>query len=771
MKKNPTTRKPLLKSPPADDGAVEAQLSRFGFGDPWDSWMERIRELEWPRMLGSIGAYELLDEAGRGGQGIVYKARLTTTGRIVAIKRLVGGAFASAESRRRLEREMEAAAVLSDDSIVRVLGMDLVDGQPLLAMEWVDGEPITAWARGRDIPSVLNVFAAVCEAVHHAHQRGVLHRDLKPSNILVDRTGRPRVLDFGLAKFMTPGREPLTRTEQFLGTPGYAPPEHDERPADVRGDVYALGVVLFEMLTGAMPFEGRAARGRSADTEPRRPSQINPSLPPALGAVVLRAIEHDADRRYQSVGELVADIRRFLAGEPVEAQNPGAILRTRRFLRRHRVAAAFVATIAVLVTGWGVVAGVLTLRLAARTEEARAAEQRTARINGFLLGLLGTARPTQPGADAGMLVAVDQAAGRVDAELADDPLVCSGVHASLGRIYLSLRMTTQARTHLDRALELRRAAGQAGDRDFTDLLRDQGVAQIQSRDIAGVGTLREARARAARVGDELRIAACDLALGDALRRTGADGTEAESLIRGAVARVENALGPTDPRAAAARAALGACLNSQGRHASALEELDRAAAVLAPLCDIDSEHMPALAECQYERAAALLALGRAPEALTTLLDAMPTHHCLYGGTRDAEWYWRWAMIGHADQRAGTLDTVHEAFAAAWRHAEPPVGGFAGLEDWTEFFSADPLASAEPVVYARRSLEALAKIGEPESTQLEYASWLAARLDEAGYAGHSQAIRGMLNRPAASTIPADIVARNPAPASHSATGPGM
>src|SRR5262249_17411541 len=163
-------------------------------------------------------------------------------------KRLVGGSFAGQESRRRLEVELEATSTIASPYIVRVFGIDVIDDQPMLAMEWVEGESITSWARRHPerLRDRLEVFAAVCDGVQHAEQGGVLHRDLKPSNIMIDVSRRPRLLDFGLAKLMAPGSESITQTRQFIGTPGYAPPEQiasGGAAADVRGDIYSLGVV------------------------------------------------------------------------------------------------------------------------------------------------------------------------------------------------------------------------------------------------------------------------------------------------------------------------------------------------------------------------------------------------------------------------------------------------------------------------------------------------------------------------------------------------
>ena len=197
--------------------------SLFGFDS--EAWLERLQQAEVAAALGRMGAYELLEEIGRGGQGVVFRARQPGTGREIALKRLLAGAFASPAARRRFEREIEAVTALAHPGIVTVHGVEQVEGAPVLAMEWVAGVPVTEWAARRARPEVLQLFLQLCEALQHAHQRGVLHRDLKPSNVLVDASGRPRVLDFGLAKRSTDQGSTISRSGEFLGTPAYAPPE------------------------------------------------------------------------------------------------------------------------------------------------------------------------------------------------------------------------------------------------------------------------------------------------------------------------------------------------------------------------------------------------------------------------------------------------------------------------------------------------------------------------------------------------------------------
>lgn len=331
----------------------------------------------------SIGPYELEAEVARGGQGIVFRARQPGTNRTVAIKRLLVGSFSTAAMRQRFQREIEAAAALSHPNIVTVYGMDVVDGQPIFAMEWIDGVPVTVWAAGvrtgdaqrkpalyagpcRDPEETLELFLRICDAVQHAHARGILHRDLKPSNILVDDAGQPHVLDFGLAKRFAgaPGGEAaeVTRTGEFLGTPTHAAPEQlrGER-LDERADVYALGVLIFEMLTGECPFDAKASltdlvRAIEHD-EPPRPSGRDARLGLELDTIVRKAMAKDREERCATARELGEEVRRYLAGEPVLALPASTWYLVRKLAARNPAGVAAVAGCLLLCAGFAAYEG------------------------------------------------------------------------------------------------------------------------------------------------------------------------------------------------------------------------------------------------------------------------------------------------------------------------------------------------------------------------------------------------------------------------------
>ncbi len=356
------------------DKSRDAFRSAFGFDDATENrWLDIARAATTSTTaLGKLGRYELLAEAGRGGQGIVYKARQPGTNRLIAIKRLAAGVHASDASRARFHREVSLVASLDHPGIVGVIGMEEVPGEvgshELLLMEWVDGVAIDQWAdtasRWRDM---VPVFVQVCDAVAFAHQRGVMHRDLKPSNILVDSTGRARVLDFGLARPTGPSLT-ISRTTGFVGTPAYASPEAvgvstpslsaefgrkgagglvGLQGIDTRSDIFSLGAVLYRLLTKREPFDSGRGIGPLFDairsSDPTSPRAINPELPRELEAIVLKALRKSPSERYQSMDAFASDLRRFLAGETVIAVAPSLGYQLRSLVRRHRAASVIAA--------------------------------------------------------------------------------------------------------------------------------------------------------------------------------------------------------------------------------------------------------------------------------------------------------------------------------------------------------------------------------------------------------------------------------------------
>jgi serine/threonine protein kinase len=322
---------------------------------------------------GEVGQYVLLGEIGRGGMGVVYQARHRELRRTVALKMILAGAFASEVQRQRFRREAELAARVQHPHIVQVYEVGLHDGRPFLAMEWVGGGSLADRLGSDPWPphAAAELIETLARAIDVAHQSGVVHRDLKPSNILL-QTGAgagaagdgplagaiPKIADFGLALAIDADRS-LTATGVTVGTPEYMAPEQAAgAEAGPAVDIYALGAVLYRLLTGHPPFRGDTPMEvlqALASAEPIAPRRFRPALPRDLETITLKAMSREQQRRYATALALAEELRRFLADEPIQAQPPSALYHLRKFARRHTglvggVAATVVALVLGLVT-------------------------------------------------------------------------------------------------------------------------------------------------------------------------------------------------------------------------------------------------------------------------------------------------------------------------------------------------------------------------------------------------------------------------------------
>ena len=289
-----------------------------------------------------IGDYELLEVIGRGGMGVVYKARQTSLRRTVALKMVLHGRLSSKESIRRFQNEAESAAKLRHPNIVAIHDVGRHKGVPYFSMDYIEGRNLSEIVRRRPLaPHRAAVYArAIAEAIHYAHAQGVLHRDLKPSNILIDANDAVHVTDFGLAKQLD-GEHTMTETGQILGTAGYMPPEQAEAMRENIGpasDVYSIGAVLYELLTGRPPFQSDTVwetLRHVREQDPVSPRKLNPDVPRDLETVCLKCLRKSPGNRYPSAADLAADLDRFLVSQPVEAKPTSQALRMLRWGRRH----------------------------------------------------------------------------------------------------------------------------------------------------------------------------------------------------------------------------------------------------------------------------------------------------------------------------------------------------------------------------------------------------------------------------------------------------
>jgi len=291
--------------------------------------------------------YTLLREIHRGGQGVVYQALQKSTKRKVALKALKSGPLAAPAERARFEREIEILGQLNHPNIVAIHDSGLAAGCHYLVMDYISGQPLDAWLATAPRPpdECLRVFVKICNAVYAAHLRGIVHRDLKPSNIRIDADGEPHILDFGLARVAARAAAdelpPVTVTGQFMGSLPWASPEQAEAVPgriDPRSDVYALGVMLYYMLTGRFPYEvvGRLhdVLNNILQAEPVRPRQLRPEINDELETIVLKCLQKERKRRYQTAGELAQDLTHYLAGEPIAARRDSVLYLLRKQFRR-----------------------------------------------------------------------------------------------------------------------------------------------------------------------------------------------------------------------------------------------------------------------------------------------------------------------------------------------------------------------------------------------------------------------------------------------------
>jgi hypothetical protein len=319
-----------------------------------------------PPVPKEFGRYRIEEHIARGGMGVVYRAFDPKLNRSVALKILIGAEHSSAEEIQRFFREAESAARLQHPNIVPIHELDVHEGRHYYTMEYIEGRPLDVLIREKalQVRPAMQLMEKVARAVAYAHSRGVIHRDLKPANILVDASGEPRVTDFGLAKILSAegqggSEERLTRTGAAMGTPQYMAPEQAagrSKEVDARADVYALGCILYEMLTGAPPFTGTTAMEtlqQHVSKMPEPPGRRGARVAADAETICLKCLEKEPGRRYASAGELADDIARFLDGEPITARRASFLYLVRRKVAHHRGAAAVAAAALVALAALG----------------------------------------------------------------------------------------------------------------------------------------------------------------------------------------------------------------------------------------------------------------------------------------------------------------------------------------------------------------------------------------------------------------------------------
>ncbi|MEM9407253.1 MAG: serine/threonine-protein kinase [Acidobacteriota bacterium] len=456
-------------------------------------------KIEGTEVQSEIGPYRLLEKLGRGGMGEVWRAeQLEPVRRDVALK-LIKLGMDSEEVLARFHAERQALARMDHGNVARVFDAGVTQtGRPYFVMELIRGETLTEYCDRQRLSTQqrIGIFLDVCDGVQHAHQKGIIHRDLKPSNILVTQESDrpvPKIIDFGIAKAIG---EPLaegavrTRIGQWIGTPEYMPPEQAEPglgDVDTRSDVYSLGAILYELLVGAQLFEGESIRSSDPaemrrnirDRDPSRPSdrlsslkgtatevarrrrtearQLARSLKGDLDWIVMKSLEKERERRYDSVRELAQDLRRHLAHEPVLAGPPSLDYRARKFVRRNRVGVAAAIVISGALVAGSALASLGLVRAREAEKVAVAEAEKANEINRFLRRLLASARPEGGiGREVTVVEALDRAHERIANSFEDNPEVGADLREVLGTTYQELGLLDRALPLLEESLVMRR---------------------------------------------------------------------------------------------------------------------------------------------------------------------------------------------------------------------------------------------------------------------------------------------------------------------------
>ena len=521
-------------------------------------------------MIGrTIGRYRIERRLASGGMGTVYLAARADdqfTQR-VAVK-IVKRGLDTEEILGRFRRERQTLAQLAHPNIARLFdGGATGDGQPYLVMEYVEGEPIDEYCDRRrlDVNGRLRLFLTVCDAVRHAHQHLVVHRDLKPDNILVTEDGAPKLLDFGISTVLesrSASRVTVSRDRRL--TPEYASPEHIAgAPETTASDVYSLGAILYELLCGRLPhrFATRTPEEIQrvvAAGDPRLPSEAcRRSEPPSdaseiararrtipellarrlrgdLDTIVMAALRKDPARRYPSVEALALDLRRFLDRLPVSARRDTFAYRASRFVRRHAVGTSLASLSLILLVAGG--AGFAWQARVAKKErdQALTARAQSDAITGFLTRMLEAADPARSGPGMTVHEVLDGAAGRVDGELGDQPLVQASLRGTIGKTYQALGLYSDAEKQLREAYRLHREHLGTNDADTAESLADLASVLYATNQLPEAASDLETAVSVFRIAGETRRLAAALSSLGAVRRAQGELDQAERSQREAL---------------------------------------------------------------------------------------------------------------------------------------------------------------------------------------------------------------------------------------------
>jgi tetratricopeptide (TPR) repeat protein len=713
------------------------------------------------RSIPTVPGYVILGELGRGAMGVVYHARQLRLNRPCALKMILAGAHADPESTVRFLAEAEAVARLQHPNVVQIHHIGEADGLPFFELEYVAGGSLDQALDGTPRPprEAAKLVEALALAVAEAHRQGIVHRDLKPANVLMAADGTPKITDFGLAKSLE-AESGLTRTESILGSPSYMAPEQAEghaREAGAAADVYALGAILYELVTGRPPFKGATVLQtleQVKSVEPVPPSRLVPGLPHDVETIGLRCLQKDPTKRYASAGALAEDLRRFQAGEPILARRTGPGERAWRWCRRNPAVAALLMLVGLLLTG-GVVGSafaVVHFRQMAQAEslarkeavqltvaerQARGAADRKAAeakaVVDFLVNdMLAAANPEN---SQGGAVTVENVLAQADKAIAgrfaDQPLVEASIRHTIGETYHELGQWPKAEPHVARARDLR--GKNLGPEDPATLQSALLLARIlhrqgrydQARPIAQ--KVYEARRR--RLGEEHPETAEALAwIAHTINNNPARLEEARAMFTRALAAMRREWGPGDPRVIEAMGGLAWTLGAQGR-------IDESLAVSDELIDL-ARRKRGPDDVQVERHLAfksdvLTQFGRYEQACAVMEEALRISRKV----RDPSYGWAYRLISVLVERrqlqAANLAAQRgpKAGLAALARALPYCDlGVARAEAWLAREPQNPAARQRLVEQIRKRSEILAGLGRDSEAKGERGRAMGLLIDD-------------------------------------------